>query len=288
VRSDVARTALLTAAALVAFAGNSLLCRLALAAGRIDAASFTGIRLASGALILAAVAAAAPREARAGRAGSWGSAAALFIYAAPFSYAYLSLGAGPGALILFGMVQATMLGREIVAGNHPPPRVWIGLVVAVGGLVVLTRPGRAAPDPIAAVTMGVAGIAWAVYTLRGRGAKSDPRVSTAGNFVRSVPFAVVLVGIATAVHGLHVTPIGALLAVASGALASGLGYTIWYAALRGLSATRAAVLQLLVPVLAAAGGVALLDEPTTARLLIGGAAILGGVALAALAPRPPR
>jgi drug/metabolite transporter (DMT)-like permease len=286
VRSDLARTALLTAAALCAFAGNSLLCRVALAAGRIDAASFTGIRLASGALVLAVIAAAAARDARAGaRAGSWGSAAALFLYAAPFSYAYLRLGAGPGALILFGAVQATMIGREIIRGNHPPPLVWIGLAVAVAGLVVLTRPGRAAPDPLAAAAMALAGVAWGVYSLRGRRDPTDPRVSTAGNFARSVPFAVALVGAAIAAHGLHVTPAGAALAAASGAIASGLGYVAWYAALRGLTATRAAVLQLLVPVIAALGGVALLAEPVTARLLGGGTAILGGVALAALAPR---
>lgn len=272
------RIALLTAAALVAFAGNSLLCRLALAGREIDAASFTAIRIASGAIVLAVLA--MPRGGGALRAGQWGSAAALFGYAAPFSYAYLELGAGIGALILFGAVQTTMLGVAIARGERPRPLVWLGLAVALGGLVALAAPGTTAPDPLAAALMAGAGIAWGVYSLRGRAGTGDPLVATAGNFLRAAPFAVVLVVAASAFARLDVSPRGAGFALASGALASGLGYSLWYAALRGLAATEAAVLQLLVPVLAAAGGVVLLGESVSVRLALAAAAILGGVALA--------
>jgi len=272
------RTALLTAATLIAFAANSVLCRLALRGDRIDAASYTAVRLVSGALVLAALA--WPR--RAAARGSWRSALALFAYAAPFSFAYLSLQTGVGALVLFGFVQATMLGWAIIEGERPRPLVWIGLVVAVAGLVVLTRPGGGAPDPAGAALMALAGAAWGVYSLRGRGS-AQPLVATAGNFVRTVPMAAVLAAAVMVVGGdreLHASGRGLALAVGSGALASGLGYTLWYAALRGLTATRAAIVQLLVPLLAAAAGVALLGETASLRLVIAGAAITGGVALA--------
>jgi drug/metabolite transporter (DMT)-like permease len=269
------RTLWLTAAALACFAGNSLLCRLALAERRIDAAGFTALRLASGALVLWLLTLRTPRPA--GPAGSWGSALALFAYAAPFSFAYLRLGAGVGALVLFGAVQATMLGWGIARGERPGTLVWLGLVLAVGGLAGIALPGATAPDPLALVAMAAAGIAWGVYSLRGRGA-GDPLRATAANFARSLPFGLVLAAATYAT--LAATPAGAALAIASGAVASGLGYTAWYGALRHLSATRAAVLQLLVPVLAAAGGVALLGERVSLRLVLCATAILGGVALA--------
>jgi drug/metabolite transporter (DMT)-like permease len=275
-------TAGLTALALIAFAGNSLLCRLALAAGAADAASFTAVRLASGALVLGALARARLR------AGSWASAAALFLYAAPFSFAYLRLGAGVGALILFAAVQATMFAWGIRArGERPRAQTWLGMGLALGGLAWLTVPGASAPDPLGASAMAVAGVAWGVYSLRGRGV-ADPLATTAAAFVRSVPFAALLVGGQAAAGGLHASPRGVALAAASGAVASGLGYTIWYAALRGLTATRAAVLQLLVPVLAALGGVAVLGERPSPRFLVAAAAILGGVALAVLTPPSSR
>ncbi len=283
------RTLLLTAAAMVAFAGNSLLCREALAAGEIDAGAFTGVRLASGALVLAVLAGGR----RGWRGGSWSSAAALFTYAAPFSYAYLELGAGVGALILFAVVQATMIGWAIARGERPHSLVWLGLALALVGLSALTAPGLVglgaapgdAPDPAAAALMALAGAAWGVYSLRGRGGAHDPLAATAGNFLRSLPLATLLV-VAVALSGAAVaSPRGILLAAASGGLASGVGYAIWYAALRGLTATSAAIVQLVVPALAAAGGVALLDERLTARVALAGAAILGGVALALRARR---
>jgi drug/metabolite transporter (DMT)-like permease len=270
------RIAALTAAALIGFAANSILCRLALGTHEIDAASFTGIRLLSGAVALAILAWATrpPGEARVG--GSWASAAALFAYAAAFSYAYLRLEAGAGALILFGAVQVTMIGWGWLRGERPGHLEWIGLAVALVGLVALTLPGLAAPDPAGAGLMALAGVAWGVYSLRGR---SGPRAlaATAGNFARSLPLAIALVVAAAA--SLQISFKGALLAAISGSLASGVGYSLWYAALPGLAATRAAVVQLAVPVLAAVGGVALLGESPSLRLAGAGLAILGGVAL---------
>jgi drug/metabolite transporter (DMT)-like permease len=271
------RVLLLTALALICFAGNSLLCRLALAAHRIDAASFTAVRLVSGALVLLVLS--RGRVTKGTTAASFISAAALFAYAAPFSFAYLRLGAGMGALILFGCVQATMLGWGLVRGERPGARTWLGIAIAVSGLVGLTLRGKSAPDPLGAALMSLAGVAWGVYTLRGRGSSQDPLLATASSFVRSVPFALLLLVAIIPIQGVHVTTRGIVLAVASGAVASGLGYSIWYAALRHLSATHAAVLQLLVPVLAAAGAVAWLDEKVTLRFGLASAAILGGVAL---------
>lgn len=270
------RTAVFTALALIGFAGNSLLCRMALAGSAIDAASFTGVRLASGALVLALLA----RTWRAG-SGSVLSAVALFAYAAPFSFAYLRLGAGMGALILFGTVQATMIGWGLARGERPRPGAWIGLGLALAGLVGIAAPGATSPDPLGLALMTVAGVSWGVYSLRGRRARAgSPLAVTAANFVLSVPLAVALTGGAAAFGSLHASADGLVLAVVSGAVASGLGYSLWYAALPGLTATRAAILQLLVPVLAAGGGVGLLGERVSLRLLLTGAAILGGVALA--------
>lgn len=279
--SPASRTAALTCAALVAFAANSLLCRAALGPARIDASAFTALRLVSGALTLAGLAAGV----RGLRGGSWPSAAALFAYAIAFSFAYRLIPAGSGALILFGSVQATMIGRELVRGDRPHRREWLGLAVALGGLVALARPGLHAPDPRGAVLMAVAGVAWGGYSLRGRGA-TQALAATADNFARSVPLA--LGALLLPLTPLKLSAVGALLAVASGAIASGLGYVAWYGALRGLSAARAAIVQLAVPPLAALGGVVLLGETLEARLLVGGAAILGGIALALTTPRSGR
>jgi drug/metabolite transporter (DMT)-like permease len=270
------RDALLTAGAMLAFAANSILCRAALGAAAIDAASFSTLRLVSGALVLVAL-----HALRSGggvpRAGNWRSAALLFLYAVPFSFSYVSLGAGTGALILFGAVQATMLIAGVVSGERPRPRQWTGLVLAIMGLVYMVLPGVSAPSPAGSALMGVAGVAWGLYSLRGRGA-DDPLAETGANFARSVPMALVVSVIA--LDGAHFTTRGATLAVASGALASGLGYVIWYAALRGLSATAAATVQLSVPVLAALGGVVFMGETVTGRLLVASVLILGGVLLA--------
>jgi drug/metabolite transporter (DMT)-like permease len=277
------RSFLLASAALVGFAANSLLCRLALAPRSIDAASFTLVRLASGALVLALLARLARQEGPRAVGGSWAGAAALFAYAAGFSFAYLRLGAGTGALVLFGAVQLTMLGWGIFRGERPGPSVFLGTAVALAGLVVLTFPGLSAPDPLGAALMAAAGISWGVYSLRGRGG-TNPLATTAGNFARSVPFAVGLSLASLAAAAPHASPRGLALAVASGAIASGVGYSLWYAALRDLTATRAAVAQLVVPVLAAVGGVLVLDEHLTGRLVGAGTLILAGVALALARP----
>ncbi len=272
------RTTALTGAALIAFAANSLLCRAALGPGTIDAAAFTALRLGSGAVVLALLA--RPTTAGRGR-GSWASAAALFAYAIAFSFAYRLIPAGSGALILFGSVQATMIGRELARGDRPHRREWLGLAVALAGLLALTSPGLHAPDPRGAALMAVAGVAWGVYSLRGRGA-THPLTATADNFARSVPLA--LLPLLLPLGPLKLSVAGALLAVASGAIASGLGYVAWYAALRELSASRAAIAQLAVPPLAALGAVAFLGETLQPRLILGGAAILGGIALALTTP----
>jgi len=280
-----ARTLTWTALALTAFAANSLLCRRALGHTALDAASFSTIRLAAGAVVLWAIARSKGTVAGSAR-GSWGSATLLFLYAVPFSFAYVSLSAGTGALILFAAVQTTMLALALSSGERPHAVQWAGLMLALGGLVFLVMPGLTAPSIRGSVLMAIAGASWGFYSLRGRRAV-DPLAETAGNFARAVPLALLVSLIAASRSGWSVE--GALLAVLSGALASGLGYVAWYAALTGLTATRAAGLQLAVPVIAAAGGVIFLAEPVTLRLVVSGASILGGVALATLrtAPRRP-
>lgn len=275
------RTLSCAGGALLGFAANSILTRLALGAGHVDAASFTGLRLLSGAAVLAVLAGRRDRRAGKPRAGSWSSAAALFLYAAPFSFAYLRIGAGAGALILFGVVQLTMIAWGIARGDRPGAAEWAGLVLASAGLVALVGPGLSAPDPLGSALMAVAGAAWGVYSLRGRGG-GRPLAATADNFARTLPFAAVLA--AVALPGLHAAPEGVALAVVSGGLTSGLGYSLWYAALPRLTATRAAILQLAVPALAVLGAWAFLAEPLSLRLLGAMAAILGGVALAVLRP----
>ena len=268
------RTALLTVIALMAFAGNSLLCRLALTRTRIDAASFTTIRIASGALVLLLLVQLRPGRKHAG--GSWPSALALILYAAGFSFAYVRLTAGTGALLLFGAVQATMITVGVLRGERLSALQSGGLLLAYAGLIDLVLPGISAPPLVSAVLMLAAGAAWGVYSLRGKGA-GDPTAVTAGNFVRAVPLAILVSVLAGSYRS--VDSAGAGYAVASGALASGLGYAVWYTALHDLRATTAATVQLSVPVIAAAGGVLLLREPLTSRLLIAAACILGGVAL---------
>ena len=275
-RTAPERTLGLMSAALVGFAANSLLCRAALASRSIDAGSFTLVRLSAGAVALAVIARA--RGPRGSAGTSFVPAAALFVYAMTFSLAYLRLATGTGALILFGAVQLTMIAAGLRAGERPRPAVWFGALVALGGLVALTFPGLASPDPLGASLMGLAGIAWGVYSLRGRGAP-DPLAMTARNFALATPFAGLAWIVSETMGIAHADLRGAVLAIASGALASGVGYSLWYAALRGLTATRAAVVQLSVPVLAALSAVAFLGEPISARLALAGAAILGGVAV---------
>jgi drug/metabolite transporter (DMT)-like permease len=268
------RVAALTLFAMLAFAGNSLLCRVALRDTAIDAASFTTIRLASGALVLAAIMLA--RQSRPTAAGSWPMAAMLFAYAAFFSFAYRQLTAATGALLLFGAVQTSMSGYGLAKGERLRPLQVAGLVVAVGGLVYMLLPGLAAPPIVSAACMLLAGASWAVYSVLGRGVK-DPVGATAGNFVRSVPFTVALSLVS--IGSFQIDRAGVAYAVVSGAITSGLGYVLWYAALPALKATSAATVQLSVPAIAALGGVALLSETMSPRLLVASAAILGGIAL---------
>lgn len=265
---------LLTLFALFAFAGNSVLCRLALADTGIDAATFTTVRLASGALVLWLLAGGLRRR-HEGR-GRWSSALALFAYAAGFSYAYAHLTVATGALLLFAAVQATMIGHDLRAGARLAGRQLAGLALAMGGLVVLLLPGLTAPPLAGSVLMIASGIAWGIYSLHGLGAGDPTRVS-AGNFLRAT-FCALLLSAVTA-GGARLDAAGIGYAVASGTLASALGYIAWYAALPWLRATRAATVQLSVPVIAAFGGALLVDEPLTARILLASAAILGGIAL---------
>ena len=265
------RTLALTAVAMLAFAGNSLLCRLALQHSSIDPASFTTVRLLSGAMVLWALV----RWQGQRPAGDWGSAAALFVYAAGFSYAYLSLSAGTGALLLFGAVQATMLGWGLWRGQRLGRGQTAGLVLAMGGLVALLLPGVTAPPAVGALLMIAAGVAWGMYSLRGRGA-GDATAVTAGNFVRAAALVVPL-GLA-GLPWATFDPAGLLWALCSGAVTSGLGYAVWYTALKGLQPTSSASVQLSVPVLTALGGVAFLSEPVTLRLALCSLAILGGIA----------
>ena len=265
-----------TTLAMVAFAANSILARIALGQSTIDAATYSTIRLASGAATLLLVTVWMKKGAARSR-GSWASACILFLYTVPFSFAYVSLSTGTGALILFGSVQVTMMIAALRSGERPHPMQWVGLVAALAGLVYLVLPGVSAPSPSGAALMALAGFSWGVYSLRGRGA-ANPILQTTSNFVRSVPL--VLAVSLIALPQFHAEPRGVLLAAASGALASGLGYVVWYTALRGLTATRAAVVQLSVPILAAAGGVLLLAETVSLRLVFSTAVVLGGVALA--------
>ena len=269
-----ARIASLTALAMTAFAGNSLLCRLALKDTAIDPASFTAIRLVSGALVLWLLVR-MKHTAPAGE-GNWASAFALFAYAAGFSFAYISLSAASGALLLFGAVQVTMISYGVWSGERLRLLQTIGVLLAFGGLVGLLLPGLSAPPLLGAMLMMGAGIAWGVYSLRGKGA-GDPTRVTAGNFLRAVPITLLLSLLM--VEFVSVDAAGFIYAIASGALASGLGYAIWYTVLPALKNTSAASVQLSVPVIAALGGIVFLGESITLRLVLASVAILGGIAL---------
>jgi drug/metabolite transporter (DMT)-like permease len=268
------RMMVLTTLAMLAFAGNSLLCRIALRETTIDPASFTLIRLISGALMLALIVRISRRrrEAR----GDNRSALALFVYAAAFSFAYVSLSAATGALLLFGAVQATMIGAGLMRGERMGLLQALGLLLALAGLVGLLLPGLTAPPLAGSLLMLLAGIAWGVYSLRGRGG-GDPLQVTTGNFMRAVPIAVLL-GVLM-LGRLSFDRAGVGLAIISGALTSGIGYALWYAVLPAMKAAHAATVQLSVPVIAAVGGIALLGEAASLRLLLASIAILGGIVL---------
>jgi drug/metabolite transporter (DMT)-like permease len=269
-----------TTLALIAFAANSVLARLALRGGAIDAASFSTIRLAAGAAALLLVSAYTPGSAKASK-GAWTSAVLLFLYAVPFSFAYTQLGTGTGALLLFGCVQITMLIGALWTGERPRRLQWLGLALALAGLVYLVLPGLSAPPTRGAALMALAGFSWGLYSLRGRRV-SAPLAHTTSNFTRAFPLAAIT-SVMLAVlsrSALHARPTGIALAATSGAVASGMGYVAWYAALKGLSATRASIVQLSVPVLAAAGGVVFLRESVSTRLIVSSSLVLGGILLA--------
>lgn len=280
-RPSAVQTLLLTGLTLIAFAANSLLTRMALGEGAIDASSFTTIRLGSGAVILLLLAALTRQKSASPSnhwgQGNWTAALTLFVYAVAFSFSYLQLTTGTGALIMFGTVQVTMILAALRQGEKPSLLEWIGLLLALCGLVYLVLPGLEAPPLLGSGLMIIAGGAWGVYSLLGQGT-TDPIAQTTRNFVRVVPFAL---GVSlVSLPNLQLSRTGVILALLSGALASGLGYSLWYAALRGLTATRAATVQLLVPVIASAGGVLFLQETLSSRLILASLMILGGIGLA--------
>jgi drug/metabolite transporter (DMT)-like permease len=301
-----ARVFILTLLTMIAFASNSLLCRAALKQTAIDPASFTFIRVLSGALMLwmlltirrklivdrtAAPLVDSPSDKPARRSlgeggslssGTWSSAIALLIYAAGFSFAYVRLSAGTGALLLFGAVQATMIFGGFRQGERLDTIQFVGLVVAMLGLVVLVSPGISAPPLIGSLFMLTAGVAWGIYSLRGKTA-ANAIAATTGNFLRAVPFAALISVIM--LPQLRLDSLGVLYAIISGAITSGLGYVIWYTALTRLKATSAATVQLSVPVLAATGGILLLHESLTVRYVIASVAVLGGIFLVVIEKR---
>ena len=269
------RLVIATVLAMIAFAGNSLLCRIALKQTHIDAASVTTIRLIAGATVLWLIV--GIRKGNNVATGSWNSAFALFAYAACFSLAYISLSAATGALLLFGAVQVTMIGYGIWSGERLRAIGTIGILCAFAGLIALVLPGVASPSFGGSLLMTAAGVAWGVYSLRGKKSVGDATATTAGNFILALPFTIVFS--MCGLHWLSIDLSGVYYAIVSGAITSGVGYAIWYTALPGLRATQAAIVQLSVPVIAAVGGILFLGEPMTMRLIIASIAILGGIAL---------
>ena len=279
---QVHRVVFLTAIAMIAFAANSVLCRVALRHSAIDPISFSVIRLVSGALILWMILK-FQRPAKKS-AGSWGGAVSLYVYAFAFSYAYLKLDTGTGALVLFGAVQLTMLGYGFLHGERMGALALLGLLLAIAGLVILLLPGSSAPPLASAVMMLASGVAWGVYSILGK-ALADPLAATGGNFMMSVPL-IVLTALPF-MSSFHADAVGITYAIASGTIASGAGYAIWYAAVRHLSSFRAATVQLTVPVIASIAGVLLLGETFTTRLGLSSLTVLGGIALVLSAKQTP-
>ena len=273
------RILLLITITMIAFAANSVFARVALGDGTIDPATYSLVRLVAGAVMLAVLVILSQKPAPEETDNNWASAFALFAYAAAFSFAYITLDTGTGALILFACVQATMIGWRLLQGDRPSQLEWTGLVVAFAAFVYLVGPGISAPDPLGAALMVISGIAWGVYSLRGAGV-ADPLRATSDNFIRAVPFAMLLA--LPFLESMNASPFGLMMAVASGALSSAVGYALWYRTLRHIKSTQAAIVQLTVPPIAALGGILFLDETLTLRLLIATPLILGGVAIAVL------
>lgn len=276
------KTILLTIFALVAFAFNSILCRLALGNEIIDAVGFTTIRLVSGAITLSIISITLNRKQTELKRGNWLSAFFLFAYAICFSFAYLKLTTATGALILFSSVQLTMICFALIKGERPQIIEWLGLILAFGGLIYLVFPGLSAPPFTYSVLMMSAGIAWGFYTLRGRGSE-NPLAETTGNFIRTVPM-ILVIGLFF-LSNVQISSKGIIFAVLSGAIASGIGYSVWYAILKNHTATRAATLQLSVPAIASIGGVIFLAETLSFRILLASSLILGGIGMAIFGKR---
>ena len=280
--ATVFRVLMFTTLALIAFAANSVLARMALSDGAIDAAGYTIVRLLAGAVVLAVLLGVTRPASGTQSKGSWAGGIALFVYAITFSYAYITLATGTGALILFGAVQITMILVTVITGHRPSLIEWCGLGLAFGGFVYLVLPGISTPSATGFFLMTISGVAWGAYTLLGRGSK-NPLSDTAYNFLRTLPL--VLIVLVVTFANLDFSLRGVVLAALSGGIASGIGYSLWYQALGGLSATQAAVLQLLVPVIAAFGGVIFVSEPITWRLTIAAILILAGILLVVLSRR---
>jgi len=279
INNNLFKTIILTGLALIAFAANSVLCRIALGNEAIDASSFTVIRLLSGAFVLLIIISTTGRAKEVSTKGSWAASFMLFLYAVTFSYAYISLDTGTGALILFGSVQITMIFLSHLSGTRLLITEWTGVVIAFIGFIYLILPSVTMPSVSGFLLMTVAGIAWGFYTLKGRGSK-NPLMDTAYNFIRTIPFILIL-AIST-IDNINYSSEGIVLAVISGGITSGIGYTIWYVALGGISSTQAAVLQLSVPVIAALGGVVFASESITFRFTISAAMVLGGILVVVL------
>jgi drug/metabolite transporter (DMT)-like permease len=279
INKNLLKTSLLTVLALIAFAANSVLCRLALGNGFIDASSFTIIRLLSGAIALFIILSVKGNNTGVSSKGSWFASFMLFTYAITFSYAYLSVDTGTGALILFGTVQITMILLSLISGTRLHISEWAGISIAFTGFIYLIMPSISTPSINGFILMAVSGISWAIYTLKGRSSK-NPLMDTTYNFLRTIPFVVILAFLT--MKNISYSSEGVILAVLSGAITSGVGYTIWYIALRGLSSTQAAVIQLAVPVIAAIGGVVFVSEIITYRLIISTSIVLGGILMVVL------
>lgn len=284
-RTSFIKTTVYTTLALIAFAANSVICRLALKDGAIDPGMFTSIRLVSGAAILIVLVFLSKERRREKSKGSWTSAGMLFLYATAFSYAYVSLETGIGALIIFGSVQITMIASSLIAGYRMNNMEWIGILLALAGFLYLLLPGASAPSLSGFVLMALSGIGWGVYSLRGKNSK-HPLVDTAYNFLRSLPFLILLLYFLA--QESNYSAKGILLALLSGIITSGIGYTIWYAALKGLNSIQASIVQLLVPVIAAIGGVVFIGELISLRLMASSLMILGGILLLILKKIPTK
>ncbi len=275
-RTSFIKTVIYTTLALVAFAANSVICRLALKDAAIDPGMFTSIRLLSGAVVLMTLVFLTKGKRDEASKGSWRSAVMLFMYAAAFSYAYVSLETGTGALIIFGVVQITMIASSLISGYRMNGLEWLGILLALAGFLYLLLPGASAPSLSGSILMALSGIGWGIYSLRGKNSK-DPLADTAYNFLRSLPFLILLLYFLA--QESNYSTKGILLALLSGIVTSGIGYTIWYAALKGLSSVQASVVQLLVPVLAAIGGILFIGELISLRLMVSSLMILGGILL---------